>query len=137
MSASRVDIDGGSPPPNIALQHSTIVPVKSKFYRIMAKFNILKIFKKKKSKANLLQQESYPSFYPQQGTPPSKELIASLPEAILERIFAFVCPHTQDTSYETCEQSAVEDSCMLCDLRDLSHCAQVSRRWRAVASDVL
>jgi hypothetical protein len=103
----------------------------------MAKFNILKIFKKKKSKANLLEQYSPQTYYSQAGTPPSKELIASLPEAILERIFAFVCPHTQDTTYETCEQSFVEDSCMLCDLRDLCHCAQVSRRWRAVASSVL
>ncbi|RWA07255.1 hypothetical protein EKO27_g7857 [Xylaria grammica] len=48
-----------------------------------------------------------------------------LPAPILERVFSFVCPHSSDESYETCERSAVEDTCMLCDLRDLAHAAQV------------
>ncbi|XXH00376.1 hypothetical protein Hte_006720 [Hypoxylon texense] len=56
-----------------------------------------------------------------------------LPTPILERIFSFVCPHTQDESYETCEQSALVDACMLCDLRDLSHAGQVCKSWRATA----
>ncbi|TVY78547.1 hypothetical protein LSUE1_G005644 [Lachnellula suecica] len=67
----------------------------------------------------------------------SAELIAKLPAPILERMFSFVCPHAQDDTYESCEQSGVEDTCMLCDLRDLSHCAQVSRRWRQAAVGVL
>jgi hypothetical protein len=57
--------------------------------------------------------------------------LASLPAPILERIFAFVCPHAQDESYESQEQSSIEDACMLCDLRDLAHCVAAGRRWRA------
>ena len=64
-------------------------------------------------------------------------LLEQLPDPVLERIFAFVCPHTQDETYETQEQSSVEDACMLCDLRDLAHCVQVSRRWRKAAVRVL
>ncbi|KAF2970392.1 hypothetical protein GQX73_g3248 [Xylaria multiplex] len=56
-----------------------------------------------------------------------------LPAPILERVFAFVCPHSCDKSYETCERSAVEDACMLCDLRDLAHASQVCKRWRSSA----
>lgn len=56
-----------------------------------------------------------------------------LPAPILQRVFAFVCPHSRDESYETCEQSAIEDACMLCDLRDLSHAGLVCRAWRKVA----
>ncbi len=67
----------------------------------------------------------------------SAAALAHLPAAILERIFAFVCPHTLDESYETCEQSAIEDACMLCDLRDLAHCVQVNKRWKMEARKLL
>ncbi|KAI0597980.1 hypothetical protein F4775DRAFT_592734 [Biscogniauxia sp. FL1348] len=56
-----------------------------------------------------------------------------LPSPILERLFAFVCPHTADETYENCEHSAIEDACMLCDLRDLSHAGQVCKTWRKSA----
>ncbi|KAI0552555.1 hypothetical protein F4679DRAFT_71945 [Xylaria curta] len=56
-----------------------------------------------------------------------------LPAPILERVFAFVCPHSSDETYETCERSAVEDACMLCDLRDLAHASQVCKLWRRSA----
>ncbi|KAI1498472.1 hypothetical protein F5X99DRAFT_393274 [Biscogniauxia marginata] len=56
-----------------------------------------------------------------------------LPTPILERVFAFVCPHTSDETYENCEHSAIEDACMLCDLRDLSHAGQVCKHWRKSA----
>ncbi|KAI0379840.1 hypothetical protein F5Y04DRAFT_282315 [Hypomontagnella monticulosa] len=56
-----------------------------------------------------------------------------LPSPILERVFSFICPHCCDESYETCEQSALDDACMLCDLRDLSHAGQVCKRWRKSA----
>ncbi|KAI2623387.1 hypothetical protein GGR54DRAFT_51607 [Hypoxylon sp. NC1633] len=56
-----------------------------------------------------------------------------LPLPILERIFSFVCPHCYDESYETCEQSAQDDACMLCNLRDLSHAGQVCKPWRTTA----
>lgn len=67
----------------------------------------------------------------------SAQLLAHLPPGVLERIFAFVCPHAQDESYETCEGSANDSGCMLCDQRDLSHCAKVDRRWRISAVKVL
>ncbi len=67
----------------------------------------------------------------------SAALLARFPEAVFARIFAFVCPHARDESYATCEQSAVEDGCMLCDLRDLARCVAVCRRWRTEAVKVL
>ncbi|RCI08171.1 hypothetical protein L249_6260 [Ophiocordyceps polyrhachis-furcata BCC 54312] len=67
----------------------------------------------------------------------SAQLVALLPRAVLQRIFAFVCPHSRDESYETCEESASDSGCMLCDLRDLSHCAQVGRTWRVGAIAVI
>ncbi|KAI0201050.1 hypothetical protein F4808DRAFT_426407 [Astrocystis sublimbata] len=60
-----------------------------------------------------------------------------LPAPILERVFAFVCPHSSDETYETCERSAVEDACMLCDLRDLAHASQVCKVWRRSAISVM
>ncbi|KAK0727940.1 hypothetical protein B0T26DRAFT_636015 [Lasiosphaeria miniovina] len=63
--------------------------------------------------------------------------LASLPPLVLERIFAFVCPHSRDESYDTCEESAIEDACMLCGLRDLAHCVAVSKKWRKEAIKLL
>ncbi|GAP89064.2 putative F-box domain-containing protein [Rosellinia necatrix] len=60
-----------------------------------------------------------------------------LPSPILERVFSFVCPHTSDESYETCERSAVEDACMLCDLRDIAHAGLVCKRWRRSAIQLM
>lgn len=107
-------------------------------------------FKRKKPKAKLSRNDDTTSVgdYDRRAnglanyrTPPtvpvSRKTLERLPVAILERIFAFVCPHTQDESYESCEQSAVEDTCMLCDLRDLSHCAQASKNWRIAAYSVM
>jgi hypothetical protein len=108
----------------------------------------MKWFKKKKSKsvdfnqASLSSQDQFaPRGFAHHGTPPASKRVgliaAELPAPILQRIFAFVCPHAQDESYESCEQSTIEDRCMLCDLRDLSHCARVTRRWRKIAGTVL
>lgn len=63
--------------------------------------------------------------------------LEQLPPPVLERIFAFVCPHTQDSTYESQEQSSIEDACMLCDLRDLASCLLVCRKWRAFGVKVL
>lgn len=60
-----------------------------------------------------------------------------LPTPILQRIFAFICPHTQDESYETCEQSVIEDACMLCDLRDLAHASMACKQWRKAALPIM
>ncbi|RKU40744.1 hypothetical protein DL546_003999 [Coniochaeta pulveracea] len=67
----------------------------------------------------------------------SATALMNLPPAILGKIFAFVCPQSTDESYETCEQSALEDTCMLCDLRDLAHCTAVCKTWRASALNLL
>jgi len=101
------------------------------------KFSIMKLFSRKKNKSVAKDGErSLPRPYNAIETVPVSH-IPSLPGPILERIFSFVCPHTQDNTYDTCEDSAIEDTCMLCDLRDLSHCAQVSQKWRAEAIKVL
>jgi hypothetical protein len=60
-----------------------------------------------------------------------------LPTPLMLRIFAFVCPHTQDDTYETCEQSAIEDSCMLCDLRDLAHAGMACKKWRIASRQLM
>lgn len=67
----------------------------------------------------------------------SSQLVANLPPRVLQRIFAFVCPHACDETYENCEDSASDGGCMLCDLRDLAHCVRVSRQWRKNAVPVL
>ncbi|TEA21262.1 hypothetical protein C8034_v007361 [Colletotrichum sidae] len=67
----------------------------------------------------------------------STQLFQTLPKDILPRIFSFVCPHTQDETYETCETSAIFDACMLCDLRDLAHCARVCWKWNQAANALL
>jgi hypothetical protein len=59
----------------------------------------------------------------------SARALARLPPRVLDRIFSFVCPHTLDESYDTCELSAVEDACPLCDLRDLAHCVATCKPW--------
>lgn len=104
----------------------------------LAQFNIMKWFKKKNKKARTQEDLRAAQSFPQHRTPPvSSQTLARLPTSLLERMFAFVCPHAKDETYESCEDSAAEDTCMLCDLRDLSHCAQVSMRWRAAAVNVL
>ncbi|RAK73806.1 F-box domain protein [Aspergillus fijiensis CBS 313.89] len=67
----------------------------------------------------------------------NQDLTKSLPRPILHRIFAAVCPHTVDDSYETSEESMTEDGCMLCDMRDLAHCALVCQRWYLEARALL
>ncbi|SPN97597.1 related to F-box domain protein [Cephalotrichum gorgonifer] len=67
----------------------------------------------------------------------SARLLSYLPPSALERIFAFTSPQSLDESYETCEKSFVENACMLCDLRDLAHCAQVCKKWRDSARKLL
>jgi hypothetical protein len=67
----------------------------------------------------------------------AKDLTKHLPNPVLARIFAFVCPHAVDSSYDSSEESMTEDGCMLCDMRDLAHCTLVSKRWYPVARSLL
>jgi hypothetical protein len=62
---------------------------------------------------------------------------AKLPPKVLKRIFEFVCPHTLDKSYEPQENVNVGETCMLCGLRDLAHCAAVRRSWYHPAQELL
>ncbi|TAQ89476.1 hypothetical protein B7494_g2233 [Chlorociboria aeruginascens] len=98
----------------------------------------MKWFKKKSKSLSPDEGAQQCSFRPMPyATPPRSDLIDRLSPPILERIFSLVCPHTTDETYESCEQSATEDSCPLCDLRDLAHCAQASKRWRRLATNVM
>lgn len=111
----------------------------------------MKFFKRSKKKEGLLSppgaprraSSSEPQFRPLRSVhepPPtlrSARLLGYLPPDVLERIFAAVCPQSLDESYETCEQSFVEDACMLCDVRDLAHCTAVSKTWRDSARNLL
>ncbi|KAI5364845.1 Putative F-box domain, leucine-rich repeat domain superfamily, F-box-like domain superfamily [Septoria linicola] len=100
---------------------------------------LLKHFRSK----SRLKQESPPSKsyanYPPSPQPrrTGRDLTQRLPEKVLTNIFSYVCPHTQDYTYDPCEQSQIGDGCMLCDLRDLSHCAQTCRKWYASAQQQL
>lgn len=99
-------------------------------------------WKKKKSQsvdANYKYSSNSPFRFDAAGysRPSTVNCIDRLPAPLLERIFALVCPHAHDETFETCENSAIEDTCMLCDLRDLAQCAKVSRRWRKLAANVL
>lgn len=69
--------------------------------------------------------------------PNAVHLFKQLPNPVLARILSFVCPHAADSSYDTSEESMTEDGCMLCDMRDLAHCAVVCRRWYSVARSLL
>lgn len=72
--------------------------------------------------------------------PPTRDsaiALARLPPRALQRIFALLAPHSQDETYEKCEDSVMEDACMLCDLRNLAHCVQVNRAWRGTATGQL
>ncbi|KAL8824769.1 MAG: hypothetical protein Q9191_004833, partial [Dirinaria sp. TL-2023a] len=62
---------------------------------------------------------------------------AKLPDNALKAIFAAVCPHSQDDSYLSSEDSMPDGGCLLCDLRDLAHCAMVNRQWAGPAQDML
>jgi hypothetical protein len=134
--------EGRAPQSTMEGQAPTLQPSpsrkKSKTAKL-AKLNPMKWFKRKKSRTlEPIEVSKERSSLAPHGTPPvSSRLLAQLPGALLERIFSFVCPHAQDETYESCEQSAVEDTCMLCDLRDLAHCAQVSRQWGFHATNLL
>ena len=60
-----------------------------------------------------------------------------LPDDVLKKILAFVCPHTLDHTYVTSEDSMTDGGCMLCDMRDLAQCALVRRAWGDAAAKLL
>jgi len=76
------------------------------------------------------------AYYPT-PVPLGRDYTARLPPNVVRNIFRFVCPHTLDKSYEVSENADVADGCMLCDLRDLAHCAQTRRGWYQTAQELL
>lgn len=56
---------------------------------------------------------------------------------LLHELFSYVCPHSRDDSYASCEDSMIDGGCMLCDMRDLSQCALVNRQWSEAAQNLL
>lgn len=66
-----------------------------------------------------------------------RDFTTRLPDKVLTRIFQYVCPHSTDFSYDPSEHSQIGDGCMLCDLRDLSNCASVCRKWYGLAQKIL
>ena len=92
---------------------------------------------KSKPKAQQNTPEAY--IYPRHEAQPSlhSRAAAILPKNILAEIFAYICPHTLDDTYVNCEDSMLGDECMLCDMRDLAHCAMVSRAWSQAAQRAL
>lgn len=55
--------------------------------------------------------------------------------ALLEELLSYRYP--QDDNYRSCEDSMVDDGCVLCNLRDLSQCALVSKQWSEAVQNVL
>jgi len=112
----------------------------------------MKFFKRREKQRDTGDnQAQYLSFASSAGQPPSHyygraapaatrasaRALSSLPDRVVERIFALVCPHSRDETYEKCEDSSIDDACPLCDLRDLASCARVCKRWRLVAVRLL
>ncbi|KAL1959928.1 hypothetical protein VTO42DRAFT_596 [Malbranchea cinnamomea] len=81
------------------------------------------------------RQNLYASTY--YGRPPARDYTQILPPKVLRIIFTYVCPHSTDDSLNSSEESMTEDGCMLCDMRDLAHCALVCRRWYPLAQQLL
>ena len=76
--------------------------------------------------------------FSQNGNHYGVDWTAALPQNVMQMIFEYVCPHTMDESYVCNEDSPTEEmGCMLCNMRDLSHCVLVCKRWRKFAVPVL
>jgi hypothetical protein len=101
----------------------------------MSKFGLLKSFR---SKHNELPQDGQPKVNGYVISAPFPSSYASrLDRKILNRIFGFICPQTLDTSYQTLDDVDLEVDCMLCNLRDLAHCARVCKAWQNPAMELL
>lgn len=127
--AARAEQSRGDPATSAALHH-----------RPPTIMGLLKHFRSR----SRLKQDSPPrpnyANYPPSPQAPRRNgpnLTQRLPDKVLANIFSYVCPHTQDYTYEPCEQSQIGDGCMLCDLRDLSRCAMTCRKWYATAQQQL
>ena len=96
----------------------------------------MKLFNRFRSRSKLQQTPRPPeaTVYPTYNV---QEFAPKLPERVLKDIFATICPHAQDETYITCENSMTEGGCRLCDMRDLASCARVCKAWAEIAQQAL
>lgn len=91
-----------------------------------------------RSKSRLVKRDPVEKF---DLLPPKRNYISILDQEalrpILYNIFTFVCPHAVDERYKPIEECIIGNGCMLCDLRDLAHCASVKRGWSGIAMFML
>ena len=83
---------------------------------------------------------SYPDYGPHSknaGSQTGPNPTAEYPIPLLEEVLSYVCAHARDDAYMSCEESMTDGGCMLCDIRDLSHCALVNRQWSEATQNVL
>lgn len=60
-----------------------------------------------------------------------------LPSHLLRKILTYVCPHAEDNSYVSSDDSMIDAGCMLCDMRDLAQCALVKKDWSEASTLLL
>lgn len=60
-----------------------------------------------------------------------------LPPPVLRKILTYVCPHAEDNSYVSSDDSMIDAGCMLCDMRDLAQCALVQKDWSEASALLL
>jgi len=72
--------------------------------------------------------------------PPPFDCIQALSEHpnILQRVFSYVCPHSEDVSFASLEtiRGAIKE-CPLCGIKDLAACARVRQGWNQLATQQL
>ncbi|KAI9731924.1 MAG: hypothetical protein M1834_004375 [Cirrosporium novae-zelandiae] len=97
----------------------------------------MKFLNKARSKAKLKNSKSEVPYCPYTNTTRQSTLkFSDCHVQILENIFSFVCPHSADENYASLDDSMGGD-CMLCDMRDLAHCALACKAWEKVANKML
>jgi hypothetical protein len=90
-----------------------------------------------KLKHTKAEAQVYGSQAPQQQYHNNGRPMPQLPDRVLKLLFSYVCPHIEDETYSTSEDSMIGDGCCLCEMRDLSCCASVNRSWAGIAQALL
>lgn len=111
---------------------TTLSPIQSLTFSSIMKF-LSHMRSKTRLKHNGDEAQLYHHYVPDSKTTYRRggpNPTAKIPVQLLSTILSYVCPHSQDDTYTTCEDSMLDGGvCMLCDMRDLAHCALVSRQW--------
>lgn len=69
--------------------------------------------------------------------PSHPSYVSRLPSHLLRKILIFICPHAEDDSYVSSDDSMIDAGCMLCDMRDLAQCALVKKDWSEASALLL